>query len=305
VAVRQRGLTPAKALVITIDGPAGVGKSTAAKLLARRLGLTYLDTGATYRALAYTALQADLNPVVDAARIARLGRRLPLSLAPDPAGGLRVRLNGTDVTAAIRTEEVTEAAAQIAQHPDVRAAMVALQRRLAIACSNTTAARGSGLRARGPYRLAQRSHRGWPTAPSPQPGATWGVVVEGRDTGSVVFPRATAKFFLDADPTVRARRRQRELAHLYGSRPPLAQVREQLHFRDGLDKSRRVGPLTKPRGAMVLDTTHLTAPQVVQAMLRRMAAAEKVPGCSVEQPRFQSKQCQTRFPLRDDRSKGV
>jgi cytidylate kinase len=216
-------------LVVTIDGPAGVGKSTVAKLLAQRLRLMYLDTGATYRALAFAASQRQgLNPVTDARRIAALGRRLPLRLLPLADGGLQVRLGGEDITRQIRTEEVTEAAAQISQHPAVRQAMVALQRRLA-------------------------SHQG--------------VVVEGRDTGSVVFPKATHKFFLDADPGVRARRRQRELERLYGSRPPLKQVREQIHFRDGLDRSRRVGPLVKPPGAIAIDTTHRTAPQVVRAML--------------------------------------
>lgn len=215
-------------LVITIDGPAGVGKSTAAKLLAKALGLTYLDTGATYRALAYAAVRADLNPITDAKRLAALARRLPLELRTSADGQLRVRLGGRDVTSEIRTEEVSEAAAQVSQDPEVRAAMVALQRRLA---------------------------------------AQGGVVVEGRDTGSVVFPRARYKFFLDADPAVRARRRQQELERLYGSRPPLAQIQEQLHFRDGLDRHRRVGPLVKPPGAVAIDTTHRTARQVVRAML--------------------------------------
>ena len=215
--------------MITIDGPAGVGKSTTAKLLAQRLDVTYLDTGATYRALAFAARQREnLNPVTDAKQIAALGRRLALELSPQPDGSLRVLLNGEDITRQIRTEEITEAAAQISQHPDVREAMVELQR-----------------------RLADRH----------------GIVVEGRDTGSVVFPKADYKFFLDADPDIRARRRQRELKRLYGSRPPLKQIREQIHFRDGLDRTRRVGPLVKPRGAIAIDTTHRTAPQVVRVML--------------------------------------
>jgi cytidylate kinase len=86
----------------------------------------------------------------------------------------------------------------------------------------------------------------------------------------VVFPHAAHKFFLDAAPAVRARRRQRELARLYGSRPPLLQVREQLHFRDGLDRSRRVGPLVRPKGAIALDTSRLTARQVVAELLRHL-----------------------------------
>ena len=221
-----------RSLVVTIDGPAGVGKSTTAKLLAQRLGVMYLDTGATYRALAFAArLRENLNPVTDEKQIAALGRRLPLELCRQPDGTLRVLLNGEDVTRQIRTEEVTEAAAQISQHPEVREAMVALQR-----------------------RLADRQ----------------GIVVEGRDTGSVVFPNADWKFFLDADADVRARRRQEELKRMYGSRPPLKQIREQIHFRDGLDRTRRVGPLVKPAGAVAINTTRLTAPQVVRVMLKHI-----------------------------------
>ncbi len=245
--VRKRGLLNSKLetrnsklpLVITIDGPAGVGKSTVAKRLARRLGLVYLDTGATYRALAYAALHAKLNPITDAKQVSRLARQLPLQFRPAPNGGVRVLLNTVDVTDRIRTEEVSEAAAQVSQDPEVRAAMVALQRRLA------------------------NRH---------------GVVVEGRDTGSVVFPHATHKFFLDADPSIRAKRRQRELSRLYGARPPIAQVREQLHFRDSLDRSRRVGPLIKPPGSVTIDTSRLSASQVVQLMLRHIATKPQATG---------------------------
>ncbi len=218
-------------MIVTIDGPAGVGKSTVAKLLAKALGLMYLDTGATYRTLAYAALRQRINPITDVKRLAELARRLPLELRPTPAGGLVVLLNDRDVTKAIRTEEVSEAAAQVSQHPAIRAAMVQLQRELA------------------------NRH---------------GVVAEGRDTGSVVFPQAPIKFFLDADTRVRAKRRQIELAELYGTRPPIVQVQEQLHFRDGLDRHRRVGPLMKPTGATVIDTSRFTAQQVVRAMLHHI-----------------------------------
>ena len=195
----------------------------------------YLDTGATYRTLAYAVRQRQLHPLADVDRVVQLARRLPVRLFMQSDGALRVELSGVDVSRAIRTEEVTESAALISQHPAVRGAMVRRQRELAMR-----------------YLKARAG----------------GVVAEGRDTGSVVFPKATVKFFLDADASVRARRRQEELTRLYGSRTPLAQVRGQLNFRDGLDRNRRVGPLVKPRGAIAIDTTHRSAPDVVRLMLR-------------------------------------
>ena len=225
-------------LVVTIDGPGGVGKSTVAKLLARKLRVLYLDTGATYRALAYAALEKRLSPVTDVKPLARLARRLLLRFSREAGGALRVWLNGRDVSHAIRTERISEAAAQVSQHARIRAAMVALQR-----------------------RLAKRQ----------------GVVVEGRDTGSVVFPQAPFKFFLIAAAGVRAKRRQQELAKLYGTQPPLKEVREQLQFRDELDRSRRVGPLVRPPGAVTIDTTRRTARQVVRAMLAHIDSRGTVP----------------------------
>lgn len=223
VGTRVRG----HSLVVTIDGPGGVGKSTVAKLLARDLGLMYLDTGATYRALAFAALERRLSPVSQPTPIAALARKLPLRLEPAPGGSLHVLLNGRDISRDIRTERITEAAAQVSQHPEVRRAMVKLQRALA------------------------NRH---------------GVVVEGRDTGSVVFPSTSHKFFLDADPRIRARRRQRELKKLYGTEPPLAEITEQLQLRDELDRTRREGPLVKPRGAVVIDTSRRSALAVVRLM---------------------------------------
>jgi len=220
-----------QSLIITIDGPAGVGKSTVAKLLARRLRLFYLDTGATYRALAYEALRRGVDPRRETA-VARVAGRMRLQLDWDPARGLRVLLNGRDVTRHIRTEAVTEAAAVIAQHPDVRAVLVRLQRRLA-----------SGPR----------------------------VVAEGRDTGTVVFPHAAYKFFLTARHAVRARRRQMELQALPGRSPTLARIAGQLKARDALDRSRTVGPLVKPPKAIVVDTSRLPAEQVVERMLSALS----------------------------------
>ena len=217
-------------LWITIDGPAGVGKSTVAKLLARRLGLLYVDTGATYRALAYQALLLGADPR-DERAMARLARALGVALRRSADDGLRVLLNRRDVTRQIRTERVTEAASAVAQHPAVRRALVRLQRRLA---------RGRAC------------------------------VVEGRDTGSVVFPKARYKFFLTADVRIRARRRQMELRQVQGHAPKADVLARQLKGRDNLDRRRAIGPLIRPPHAMVLDTSRLKAEQVVQQMLRRL-----------------------------------
>ena len=216
--------------VITIDGPAGVGKSTVAKLLAKRLNLCYVDTGATYRALAYQALLIGADPR-DERAMARLARALGVALRQSADGGLRVMLNTRDVTRQIRTERVTEAAAAVAQHPTVRRALVRLQRRLA---------RGRAC------------------------------IVEGRDTGSMVFPAARYKFFLTADVRIRARRRQMELRHVQGHAPEAAVLARQLTQRDGLDRRRAVGPLVKPPHAIVVDTSRLKAEEVVQRMLQRL-----------------------------------
>ncbi len=191
----------------------------------------YLDTGATYRALAHAALLRKLSPVEHAEQLTLLAQRLPLELEPLKDGSLRVVLEGVDISKEIRTETVSEAAAQLSQHATVRQAMVELQRRLA-----------------NPH----------------------GVVVEGRDTGSVVFPQATFKFFLDANPEIRAQRRQRELERSYGMPVPLVMVQGQLQLRDALDRNRRVGPLIRPTGAIEIDTSHLTTEQVVQQMLDHM-----------------------------------
>ena len=227
-----------RTLIVTIDGPAGCGKSTVAKLLAKRLGLTYLDTGATYRTLALAALQEEPPVVADAHRLAALARQLPMHLKMTQEGRLRVFLGDNEVTKKIRTEQVTEVAAQISQYPEVRAAMVERQRQLA---------------------------------------DTLGVVVEGRDTGSVVFPHASHKFFLDAAPAVRAKRRRQELFKLYGSQTPLAMIREQIELRDGLDRSRKVGPLVQPADAVLIDTSRKTVQGVVQEMLRAIRRTRSAP----------------------------
>ncbi len=216
-------------LIITIDGPAGVGKSTAARGLAEARGLMYLDTGATYRALAYAARRRGLKPADDTLALMRLARGLPLRFRLTASGQITVLLGGADVTSAIRTEAISKAAAQLSRHPHVRKVMVRLQR-----------------------RLSNRHD----------------VVAEGRDTGSVVFPHATYKFFLQADLLIRAKRRQQELLQLSGRRRSLRRVRQLLRLRDEIDQTRQTGRLVKPAGAITIDTSHLDAAEVAQTMLR-------------------------------------
>ena len=197
-------------MLVTIDGPAGSGKSTIARLVARRLGLRFLDTGAMYRAV---ALKAERLGIADPAAVARMIRGTSIAVEPD-----RVLCDGEDVTKAIRRPEVTAAVRPIADSPECRAELVRLQR---------------------------------------EAGREGGLVTEGRDQGSVVFPGATHKFSLDASVDVRAGRRHREIG---GS---LEDVRAKIERRDAEDRARAVGPLVCPPGAVVIDTSALTVEEVV------------------------------------------
>ncbi len=215
--------------VVTIDGPAGAGKSTVAREVARSLGFRYIDTGAMYRAVTWLALREGVDPE-DGAALSSLARDTAIELDQGEDGGVRVRVEGVDVTAAIRSPEVERAVALVARHPAVRAAMVARQRRLA---------------------LLGRA------------------VLEGRDTGSHVVPEAGFKFYLTARPEVRARRRLRQL-RARGHRVSLAQVLREVEDRDRLDAGREAAPLRPAPGAEVIDTSDLDARQVVGLILERM-----------------------------------
>ncbi|AEN73261.1 Cytidylate kinase [Rhodothermus marinus SG0.5JP17-172] len=213
-------------MIIAIDGPAGAGKSTTARRVAERLGYPYLDTGAMYRALALALLRQD--PTLDPERAREALARVQLRVAWDN-GRLRVFLDSEDVTEAIRTPEVSQAASRISAWPEVRARLLEEQRRIG---------------------------RAW----EQQYG---GVVLDGRDIGTVVFPEAEVKVFLVADPEERARRRQRELAER-GQEVPLEQVLAEILQRDAQDRQRAVAPLRKADDAVELDTTSLSIDEQVQ-----------------------------------------
>ncbi|MDP6044656.1 MAG: (d)CMP kinase [Phycisphaerae bacterium] len=214
-------------MVITIDGPAGSGKSTASRRLAAALGLAYLDTGATYRGLAYYALElgADLE---DEAALADLAGKIDLQLIPDD-NGVRVLISGKDVSAAIRTEQITALTRHAAGSALVRGVLVQLQRKIG---------RELG-----------------------------GFVTEGRDQGSVVFPDADVKFYLDASAEIRARRRTDELQSA-GADADYDDILQSIIDRDQRDIARQVGPLVRPDGAIVIDTSDMDINQVTDAMIQ-------------------------------------
>ncbi len=212
-----------RGLVIAIDGPSGAGKSTAGRILAARLGLTFIDTGAMYRALGLKALRNGTS-VDDESALAALARTTGIELEE---GGRAVRLDGADVTADLRTQEVSHAASAVSRHPAVRRDMVARQRDL---------------------------------------GRAGGVVLDGRDIGTAVFPDADFKFYVDADPATRARRRCEELL-AGGRRADLATIEREVRERDERDTTRADSPLVRAENATVIDTTGIATSEVVERML--------------------------------------
>jgi cytidylate kinase len=212
-------------LVIAIDGPAGAGKSTVARKVAARLGLTYVDSGATYRAAALKVLQSAISPD-DEPGVAKLMAQTDIRITTDGPQS-RVLMDGQDVTEQIRTSEVTLAAAKVSRLSEVRAKLVAVQRGFAMGR---------------------------------------GVVMEGRDIGTVVFPDAALKVFLKADPVERARRRLRQDSK-EGRSATLEQTAYEIGRRDQLDAERKISPLVTAADAYQIDSTYLAADQVVEQIL--------------------------------------
>ena len=211
--------------IIAIDGPSGAGKSTLSKLLARELGLTNIDTGAMYRCVALAAARRGIDPD-DAAALERLCRDLHIGFSRTPAGE-QVLLDGEDVSAAIRTPEISLLTSRVAACPEVRRALVGLQQDL---------------------------------------GREGGVVLEGRDIGSVVFPAADVKFFLSASAEERGRRRYEEL-RAKGADVDLQQTIAEVRARDAADSSREHAPLVQASDAVVIDSTAKGIAEVLEEML--------------------------------------
>lgn len=212
-----------KRIIIAIDGPAGAGKSTIARHVARRLGFVYIDTGAMYRALALWALRSGISGE-DMHSLEQLALNAEIHLE---AGSDRVLLNQEDVTGLIRTPEISAAASQVAAVPGVRRAMVAIQREIAEQAS---------------------------------------VVMEGRDIGSVVFPDAEIKIYLDAMPEIRARRRASDL-HATGTPVDLDELTQQISERDHRDRNRSTSPLIQAPDATYIDTSDLSPEEVEDRIL--------------------------------------
>ena len=209
-------------VIITIDGPAGTGKSTVAHQLAKHLGLEFLDTGAMYRAAALVALDDKIDPT-DGLTLASAVERIELHFewSADPP---RLLLGDRDVSRRIRELDVSEVVSIVAGQRELRRLLVARQR-----------------------RIAQAHPR---------------LVSEGRDQGSVVFPEADLRFYLDADIAIRAQRRARQLVDA-GMQVSQDRIERDIRQRDRMDESRADGPLVRPEGAIVVDTGDRSVEQVV------------------------------------------
>jgi cytidylate kinase len=224
-------------LIVAIDGPSGVGKSTAARMLASRLQIPYLETGAMYRALGLKTLVEGADPD-DPEAIAHLLENLDLDLTFTDDGEIVVLLDGDDVRPRIRGAEVSNATSRISVHPVVRRFMVDLQKRWAL---------------------------------------RRGAVVEGRDIGTRVFPDTPHKFFFEAAPEVRAARRFQQLRQAGATGVTLTEVERQVRERDGRDSSRTDSPLRQDDSYVTLDTGQAGPEEIVDQMLRAINARRPAP----------------------------
>ncbi len=228
---RRSGRTASRRkLIIAIDGPAGSGKSSTAKALAARLHLPYVDSGAMYRCVTLKAMQEGISfdsKFDDKKRLLDIAKSCKIRLTTSPKGAQKVYLDGKDVSLAIREPALTQNVYHIAQEPLIRHEMVAKQKLM---------------------------------------GKKDGAVMEGRDIGTVVFPKADYKFYFEANPDVRAKRRQRDLAGA-GKKVAINKVLEDIQFRDKTDYDRKEGPLKKAKDAFLIDTSLLTIDETVDKII--------------------------------------
>ncbi len=213
-------------MIIAIDGPAGSGKSTIAKLLAKELGYTYIDTGAMYRALALKIKRKRIDPE-DKEKVIQIAKNTDITLKP-AEDGVKVFLDGEDVSKLIRTEEIGKIASKIARISEVRKVLVDMQRKLGKEAKNA--------------------------------------VIEGRDTGTVIFPDADIKIFMTASPEVRAERRYKELKER-GFDVSYEDILKEIKERDYLDETRKDSPLKPAKDAIIIDTSNKTLKEVFKDVL--------------------------------------
>jgi cytidylate kinase len=219
-----------KPMIIAIDGPAGAGKSTIARRVAKKLGILYVDTGAMYRAVAWKALQEKIN-FKDTKALIQSAKKNKIQLKQNPRENrIQVFSNGKKITFAIRTETVSHYTSQVAVLPEIRKILQQAQRKM---------------------------------------GQSQSIVMEGRDIGTAVFPKAQFKFYLDASPLERAKRRYKELK-ARGKVMSLRSLTRAITQRDYRDQHRKDSPLRCAKDAIRIDTTHLTLPQVVTRILTRI-----------------------------------
>ncbi|WP_457640612.1 (d)CMP kinase [Persephonella sp.] len=213
-------------MIIAIDGPAGSGKSTVAKELSKRLGFTYIDTGAMYRAVAYKIKEECIDPE-DLNAVLNLMKGIDIKLEQSN-DGVKVFLNGKDISPYIRTEEIGKIASKIARFSEVRKILVGMQREIGKKSKNA--------------------------------------VIEGRDTGTVIFPDAEIKIFMTASPDVRAKRRWEELKKK-GIEISYQQILREIKERDHLDETRKDSPLKPASDAIIIDTTDRSIEEVLNQIL--------------------------------------
>ena len=221
--------------IITIDGPSGAGKSTISKLLAAKLQYTYLDTGAMYRVVGLQVERSGIDLQAENAngRLAELLDSLDMALAPGEEGQeTRAFLDGVDVSDAIRTPEMAMIASRVSAEPEVRRKLTEMQREI---------------------------------------GNNGAIVAEGRDMGTIVFPEAKYKFFLDATPGERARRRQKQLLEK-GQKVEYEELLAQIQKRDRDDSSRALAPLVPAEDAVVIDSSEMSIDEVVSFMLNAVTS---------------------------------